>query len=66
MCVYFQPFSGGNVFGGIVSAEVDRIQFWVLPDIYLGKIENDSVLYKLFNELNTPSQPQTYQPPTIL
>lgn len=58
MCISFQPFSRGNVFGGILSTELDRIQFWALPDIYLGKIENHSLLYKLFNELDIPSQPE--------
>ena len=44
------------MFGGILSAKLDLIQFWALPDIYLGKTENNSVLYKLFSELNIPSQ----------
>ena len=56
MCIHFQPFSRGNMFGGILSAKLDLIQFWALPDIYLGKIENNSVLYKLFSELSIPSQ----------
>lgn len=58
MCISFQPFSRGNMFGGILSTELDRIQFWALPGIYLGKIENHSLLYKLFNELDIPSQPE--------
>lgn len=56
MCIHFQSFSRGNVFGGILSAELDLIQFWALPGSYLGKIENNSVLCKLFNKLNIPSQ----------
>lgn len=59
MCISFQPFSRGNVFRGILSTELDRIQFWALPDIYLGKIENHSLLYKLFNELDIPSEPES-------
>lgn len=70
MCIYFQPFSRGNVFGGTLSAELDiiqldYIQFWALPDIYLRKIENDSVLYKLFNELDIPLQLGRLPLPTV-
>lgn len=44
MCIHFQPFSRENVFGGILSAELDLIQFWALPGMYLEKIENNSML----------------------
>lgn len=66
MHIYFQPFSRGNVLGGILSADLDIIQFWALPVMYLGKIENNSVLYKLFNVLDIPLQPERLPRPTVL